>query len=390
MNISEKITLLIVDDVPNNLILLGSLLKDEYEIKVANNGQNALEIAQSNPPPDLILLDVVMPDIDGYEVCRRLKENEITKHIPVIFLTAKLGIDDEAKGLALGAIDYLVKPIVPLVVKSRIHAHLSTKKMNDALYSKVSHTQKIESIVQLTAGVAHEFNNILGCMLGYNEMNEWISEDMTDDNLKSDLAKNTKQIDIAGKRAAALIEKMLIYCRQDTTKENIVIRPIAAIIDDILAELRHRLPNQIEIKVQLNSKQEIQIDAGDLHQILTNLIENSISAMKASGGVMTISSEIVEGLNHHCSACAATIKGDFIELSVSDEGHGIESNVIKKIFDPFFTTKEVGEGTGLGLSTVSGMVHNYSGHILVDSKQGQGAKFKLVFPILIDATDDKN
>lgn len=130
---SLKPTILVVDDTPDNLTLMSGLLKDEYRVKVANGGERALKIAFSEAPPDLILLDVMMPGMDGYEVCRRLQENPATRHIPVIFLTAKSEIDDETLGLSLGAVDYITKPISPPIVLARVKNHLLVKRAADFL-----------------------------------------------------------------------------------------------------------------------------------------------------------------------------------------------------------------------------------------------------------------
>jgi putative two-component system response regulator len=125
--------LLVVDDVAENLSLMVSILRPHYQVKVANQGQRALELARSLPQPDLILLDVMMPGMDGYEVCRRLKTDAGTADIPVIFLTAKTEVDDETLGLALGAVDYITKPISPPIVEARIATHLRLKAANDQL-----------------------------------------------------------------------------------------------------------------------------------------------------------------------------------------------------------------------------------------------------------------
>ena len=132
----KKQTVLIVDDQPDNLALMGSLLKEIYKTKVALNGEKALQIAISNEPPDLILLDVMMPGIDGYEVCRRLKENKATNDIPVIFLTAKSEVEDEQMGLELGAADYITKPISPPIVLARVKNHLMLQSAREYLKEK--------------------------------------------------------------------------------------------------------------------------------------------------------------------------------------------------------------------------------------------------------------
>ncbi len=133
---TEKPTLLVVDDTPDNLTLMGEMLLGDYRIKVATNGENALRIARTTPPPDLILLDVVMPGLDGYEVCRRLKASEATRDIPVIFLTSRADTEDEKLGLELGAADYLTKPASPPIVLARVKTQLSLKAASDFLKDK--------------------------------------------------------------------------------------------------------------------------------------------------------------------------------------------------------------------------------------------------------------
>jgi len=133
LQVQEKATLLVVDDTPENLTLMSGLLKDDYKVKVANGGERALKIAASDSPPDLILLDIMMPEMDGYEVCRRLKADPRTSDIPVVFLTAKSEVADETMGLSLGAVDYITKPISPPIVLARIKTHLLIKRVSDFL-----------------------------------------------------------------------------------------------------------------------------------------------------------------------------------------------------------------------------------------------------------------
>ncbi|HEX5362948.1 MAG TPA: two-component system response regulator [Gallionella sp.] len=130
---ARRPTILVVDDTPDNLTLMSSLLKEHYKVKTANGGEKALKIAASTPPPDLILLDIMMPGMDGYEVCKRLKLNPATMNIPVIFLTAKSEVEDEKQGLELGAVDYITKPISPSIVMARLKNHLALKAMSDFL-----------------------------------------------------------------------------------------------------------------------------------------------------------------------------------------------------------------------------------------------------------------
>ncbi|SMG63453.1 response regulator receiver modulated metal dependent phosphohydrolase, partial [methanotrophic bacterial endosymbiont of Bathymodiolus sp.] len=125
MNENRVATVLIVDDTPENIDILRGILKNEYKIKVASNGEKALKIAQSESAPDLILLDIMMPGMDGYEVCKRLKANYATSRIPVIFVTAKGETADESLGFDIGAVDYITKPVSPPLVQRRVRTQLS-------------------------------------------------------------------------------------------------------------------------------------------------------------------------------------------------------------------------------------------------------------------------
>ena len=275
----------------------------------------------------------------------------------------------------------------------------------EMLNQQVNHLQKLESIGRMTAGIAHDFNNILACIMGYNEMNNDIREDMKQEHLRAELAQNTEQITNASLRAVALIEKMMIYSRQDTQSiKTIDVEHTPTAINDVLEMLRPALTSRIKIEFtnhcrfainndcngcinQDRCDMDIQIDVVALHQILTNLAMNARDSMKECGGLISISLSKSAASNAQCVACRAIIDGKFIELSVSDKGTGIEPKVLNRIFDPFFTTKSQGEGTGLGLSTLTGLVHSALGHIVIDSDTSElhhGTSFKLFFPVLTE------
>ncbi len=160
---SRRQLILIVDDVPDNIDVLGGVLRRDYNIKVALDGQRALRIAVTEPRPDLILLDIMMPGIDGYEVCRRLKENPVTSDIPVMFITAKDDSADEEHGFELGAVDYITKPISPSVVRARVRTHLSLydqqRLLAEQVHSRTSelNTTRLEIIRRL--GRAAEYRD---------------------------------------------------------------------------------------------------------------------------------------------------------------------------------------------------------------------------------------
>ena len=151
LEFTERATILVVDDIPDNLTLMSSLLKDDYKVKVASDGGKAQMIAASDSPPDLILLDIMMPGMDGYEVCRRLKGDERTKDIPVIFITAKSDAEGEAKGFALGAVDYITQPIVNHILQARVRTHLQLKRKTDLLEQALKEIKTLRGIVPICA-----------------------------------------------------------------------------------------------------------------------------------------------------------------------------------------------------------------------------------------------
>jgi serine phosphatase RsbU (regulator of sigma subunit) len=138
----EKKTILVVDDAPANIQVVNSILKDTYKVRIATNGAKALELVKVAPPPDLILLDIVMPGIDGYEVCTRLKSDPGTKDIPVIFLTGQTETEDETRGFEVGAVDYIHKPFSPAVVKARVNTHLVLRGIREQLAQQLLAIQK--------------------------------------------------------------------------------------------------------------------------------------------------------------------------------------------------------------------------------------------------------
>jgi putative two-component system response regulator len=144
----KEFTVLVVDDMPDNLRLMSDLLKDVYNVKVSRSGETAIDIVNSNIQPDLILLDIMMPEMDGYEVCSHLKSNPKTEKIPVIFLSSKNEVSDETKGFELGAVDYITKPISPSIVLSRVKTHLEMKKLHDMLRDENNIMKKMQDFLR--------------------------------------------------------------------------------------------------------------------------------------------------------------------------------------------------------------------------------------------------
>lgn len=183
----QKPTLLVVDDIPDNIDVLVASLHDEYSLKVALNGPRALALAQKAPKPDLILLDVMMPEMDGYEVCRRLKADPQTANIPVIFVTAKHDVTDEERGFALGASDYIVKPISPPLVRARVRTQIALYNQNRQLQQKVRERtkelreSKLRIIHHLGRAVEYKDNETGAHVIRMSHISRLIAEQCVDD-----------------------------------------------------------------------------------------------------------------------------------------------------------------------------------------------------------------
>ena len=200
MNDSLKQKILVVDDTPENIDILVGVLKSEYKIFAARDGEKAIKFAQGNNPPDLILLDIMMPDIDGYEVCRRLKADEATKNIPIIFVTAMGDVEDETRGLELGAVDYIIKPISPPIVKARVNNHLElkiareklenlaiklSKYLSPQVYLSIFSGEKDVKIESYRKHLTIFFSDIVGFTpkteeLGHTEVTQWLNNYLND------------------------------------------------------------------------------------------------------------------------------------------------------------------------------------------------------------------
>ncbi|MBU0485981.1 MAG: response regulator [Proteobacteria bacterium] len=248
------------------------------------------------------------------------------------------------------------------------------------LEAQLRQAQKMEAIGTLAGGIAHDFNNILGAVLGYTELAFMSSsESLVRDNLK--------EVKKAGSRAKELVGQILTFSRQrETMRKPVLVSPI---IKEAHKLLRASLPTTIELNLNLvteNSK--IMADPTQVHQVLMNLCTNAFHAMKGHTGMVEVTLEEVDLASEMITRYQTIGAGAYVKLSVRDTGCGIEPIIIDRIFEPFFTTKPVGDGTGMGLSVVHGIVKSYGGAITVDSKPGKGSTFNVFLP-RIDAPQDE-
>ena len=263
--------------------------------------------------------------------------------------------------------EYIVAIIRDIAGRKR--AEMERKQLE----RRLQQTQKMEAIGQLTGGIAHDFNNILVSVIGFAELAR--HEAGTNKQLHGHLDQILK----SGNRARNLIKQLLVYSRGENRK---TAEPIAIVpqLEEILSMLRPLLSTMIEIRTQWpETSPVVTIDPLHLQQVLMNLSINAREAMQA-GGVLSI--RVSEGIIHegNCRICHEKINGIWVRIRIQDTGKGIPSNQTEKIFEPFFTTKRAGEGGGMGLSVVQGIVTTYGGHILVDSRLGHGSTVDLLLP----------
>lgn len=534
----RKPVILTVDDDPNNLsVVRDCLVECNYTILVAEDGESAIKRADY-ALPDLILLDVMMPGIDGYETCRRLKSMESTKDIPVIFMTALAETGHKVKGLKVGAVDYVTKPFQREELLARIALHLqnrdltkrlqeakellearveertvelartisalhdemiarergeeerarlataieqaaeaifmadaqwvftyvnpafeqmsgyardavlgqntailrdntrdpdsydslrgavgrdkvwsgriSTRKKDGSFFESettvssvldakgtiinyvfilrdVTHelkmerelrqSQKMEAIGTLAGGIAHDFNNILTAIMGYTEMAQ--NKITNNDSMARDLVR----VQEASTRAKELVRQILTFSRQGEQERKPV--QMATVIEEVLKLLRSTLPTTIEIHQNITTSPDggmVMADPTQIHQVLMNLGTNAAHAMRGHGGALSVS---LSDINADASLVALhpdLPPGPCVRLTVGDTGHGMEADVKERIFDPYFTTKKVGEGTGIGLAVVQGIIRSHSGAISVYSEPEKGTTFHIFLPKITDKT----
>jgi PAS domain S-box-containing protein len=241
---------------------------------------------------------------------------------------------------------------------------------------QLQQTQKMEALGTLAGGIAHDFNNILAAIIGYTEI---VVADTPLETVSHDYLKRVLE---AGERARSLVKQILAFSRQGEMEPKPV--QLKLIIKEVLKLLRASLPATIEIDQQIDSDGAVMADPSQLHQVMMNLGTNAGYAMGQTGGRLTVRLEEVLLDEDFIRLHAGLSPGKFLRLTVGDTGHGIDARNLSRIFDPFFTTKPKGEGTGMGLSVVHGIVTGLRGTITVDSATGKGARFQVYLPALQD------
>jgi PAS domain S-box-containing protein len=254
------------------------------------------------------------------------------------------------------------------------------KGQEKKLEAQLRQAQKMEAIGTLAGGIAHDFNNILSAVIGYTELA------LINIPKESSLQNDLQQVLKAGSRAKDLVRQILAFSRQ--AEQEIGPVQIKLIVKEALKLLRASLPTTIEILQDIQSNSMVLADPTQVHQVLMNLCTNAGYAMQETGGTLEVSLTNVELDSHFTGRYPDMAPGPHLRLTVSDTGHGMTPDVLDRIFDPFFTTKGPGEGTGMGLSVVHGIVKSFGGTITVYSEPGKGSTFHVYLPIADDLKDE--
>ncbi len=427
-SLTKLIYILLVDDNPNNLKVLSEAIQGYgWKALMATDGESAIEQAEY-ACPDLIILDVMMPGIDGFETCRRLKTNSITQNIPVIFMTALSDTLDKVKGLEIGAVDYITKPFQHEEVIARLKLHLKLSHLTRTLEQQVQErtaeltqslqrlqqtqlqmiqSEKMSALGNLVAGIAHEMNNPLGFIsvslkqvkpsIGdfiehlrlYQQSlpnpNEEIinhAEEIDLDYCIEDLPKMIDSMIMAGDRIKNISNSLRTFSRADRDYK----QPfnLHEGIDSTILILKHRLKANeqrpaIEVFTEYGNIPEIECFPGQLNQVFMNILANAIDALDEVGAGCSLE-EIKANPNQ--ITITTFVEDKYVKIIIADNGIGMSEEVKQCVFDHLFTTKGVHKGTGLGLAIAKQIiVDKHDGQLDCFSMPGEGTKFFITLPI---------
>jgi signal transduction histidine kinase len=302
------------------------------------------------------------------------------RDLPFIVVSSSSGEEAAVMAMRSGADDYILtdslKRLVPALEREIREASLrrQARETRGRLESRLRQAHKMEAMGTLAGGIAHDFNNILSAIFGYSELAQGVLP------ADSPAQPFIQEVLKAGERARELVKQILAFSRQTELE----IKPVqlSAVVEDTLRLLRASLPTTIEIQKELETKALIMGDPSQIHQVLMNLCTNAGHAMQTDGGILTVTLKHVELDDLHNLTYPDLKPGPYVKLSVSDTGRGMRSKVLERLFDPFFTTKAKGEGTGMGLAMVHGIVQDLNGVIDVFSELGKGSTFNVLFPAI--------
>jgi len=354
--IEQTSTIMLVDDTPTNLSVLIDYLNDfGFEILIAVDGEGALTAAEAGQP-DLILLDIMMPGMDGYETCRRLKQDPVTKDIPVIFISALSESMDKVKGFSAGGVDYITKPFQQDEVLARITTHLTIQRQKKELAALNATKDKFFSVI------SHDMRGIFTPIVGSSDLIRRMVEKYNDPKL----IKFSNNLSVSVKNALKLFENLLEWSRMQQggmtfEPTNLSIKELVEKTVELLEE--HQKTKNIQISNEIKEDYIISADKNMIQTVIRNLISNGLK-FTHPGGTITLN---------------AAKKGNTLEVSVSDNGIGMPPDRVSTLFTLKQTKSKKGtggeRGTGLGLILCKEFVEKHGGNIWVNSSVGKGTTF---------------
>ncbi len=368
---SESGFVLLVDDVKDNLDMLADMLENQnFRVKLALDGQEALEkIAEELP--DLVLLDIQMPGMDGYEVCRRIKANPDTEQLPVIFLSALNETADIVRGFDVGGVDYVSKPFKFREVMARVESQIKVSHQRKEIESlRERDRQQFEALAKMKNsflyGTAHDLKNPLTGMLLYTQMLRSTSPDDGEE-----LQNIADGIEVTARKMQRLVTDILDLAQMQVGDQlNLIELTLQPILENVVqtASIFAREKEQMLVLHQPDEKIAYPVDPSYFERMLDNLVSNALKYTPEGGEI-------------HVSLRDC---GDEYEIAVADSGVGIAEEDMPRLFEAFYrvrsaTNKKI-EGTGLGLSMVAAIVEEHNGNIYVESEVGVGSTFIITLP----------
>jgi signal transduction histidine kinase len=421
---NEEITglILIVDDIPTNLDVISEALSDiGFDVAIATSGERALQQIERKQP-DLILLDIMMPGIDGFETCRRLKANPRTCRVPIIFMTALNDTESKVLALELGGVDYVTKPFQEQEVLARVKTHLQLRHSTINLEQKVAEktaelqsyqlqliqSEKMSALGNLVTGIAHEINNPLSFLIGNVQQIKLTTNDLIEhlrlyqkdfpnpsqeilnhgayielDYTLEDLPKSINSMIMACDRLKNISTSLCTFSRADS------LRPLAYNIhdgiDSTILILKYRLKANhlrpaIEIVTDYANLPPVECYAGQLNQVFMNLLANAIDALEENNQGRSYAE--IEADPNQIKIKTELSPEKQVIIRIKDNGKGMTEEIRKKIFEHLFTTKAIGKGTGLGLAIARQIIEEkHHGSITVNSALGVGTEFVITLPL---------
>ncbi len=410
---------LIVDDDPMNIRVLGNTLKEEFQVRFAKSGIEALEMIRLSVPPELILLDIMMPEMDGYNVCEALKKDVRTKHIPVIFVTARDKPEDQYRGFLLGAVDYVTKPFNQEIVAARVRAHVALKRYRDQLENHISsinmklldrqreldqqrdethmmenlltHAQKMSALGAMVSEISHEIKNLVNyVMLSANSLEgmwekviplieQRVDDDEADlyfnqpvERFKRKFAKSFDAINEGVHRIKTIVEELKEYYRKQGEIQTHEYIDVNKVIESALTFLAPAIRESTgNFQVVYEETPYVKCAYQELEQVIVNLVQNACHALE--GPQQSIQVRTVRQKND-----------DTVGILIKDEGVGIPDENMSKIFDPYFTTKTDTGGTGIGIMLSNRLVKKNKGKLSFSSEEGKGTIATISLPAFIN------